>query len=361
MVPKNKAKDIILAYHNTSINGAHFGKDRTYYKIRDRYYWSGMYNDIAEHIRSCPNCSMNKCSRKKPNGHSDPVGPPTGVLDNLAMDFVGPIIESAHRNRYILVITDLLSRYVVAKATRDNSALAAAKVLVDEVILRYGCPNQLLTDNGSHFTAELFNQVVSLCGVCHVFTTPYNPQANGICERFNATMCDSLASMCNEKKNNWDDQLSKVVFSYNTSRHSTTKFTPFEMMFGRLCKLPFDPPTKTSIIEPQLYVKNLQSYLNDVKDTARRNIEQVQRRSKQRYDADRMNEKHGIGEFVYIRKLGLNKKLSPKYLGPYQVIQQLNDSIYRVQNPMKMNEILTVHTNRIRRGCQRPMRTESDD
>ncbi|CAF4992161.1 unnamed protein product, partial [Rotaria socialis] len=80
----------------------------------------------------------------------------------------------------------LLSKYVIAKATRDNSALTAATVLVEDVILKHGAPNQILTDNGTHFTAELFNAIMSLCGVCHIFTTPYNPKSNGVCERFNA-------------------------------------------------------------------------------------------------------------------------------------------------------------------------------
>ena len=69
----------------------------------------------------------------------------------------------------MLVITDLLCKYVIAKATRDNSALSAAKVLVEEAILKFGSTNQILTNNGSHFTTELFNQITSLCGVCHVY------------------------------------------------------------------------------------------------------------------------------------------------------------------------------------------------
>jgi transposase InsO family protein len=149
------------------------------------------------------------------------------------MDFMGPIIPSSSSgNKYILVITDLLSKFVVAKPTRDCSSLTAATILMEEVIFKYGCPNQILTDNGSHFTAELFNQIMSLYGICHIYTTPYNPQANGACERFNSSMCDSLSSICNNRRNDWDQQLSKSIFAYNTSRHTTTKLTPFEIMFG---------------------------------------------------------------------------------------------------------------------------------
>lgn len=78
------------------------------------------------------------------------------------------------------------------------------------------------------------------------------------------------------------------------------------------------------------------------------NIKRIQERSKNRYDNHRSNKNYEIGEFIYIRKLGLNQKLSSKYFGPYQVIQQLNNSVYRVQNPVDMNEILRVHANRIR-------------
>ncbi|CAF2846048.1 unnamed protein product, partial [Rotaria sp. Silwood2] len=354
VVPQTKIKDVLLAYHNSSMNGAHFGKDRTYYKIRDRYYWPRMYNDIAQHVKSCPNCSINKYSRRKSNGHLNQVNPPEGVWENLAMDFMGPITPlSSTGNKYILVITDLLSKYVIAKATRDNSALTASKVLVEEVILKYGTPKQILTDNGTHFTAELFNDIMKLCGVCHIFTTPYNPQSNGVCERFNASMCDTLASICNNKRTDWDEKLSKVIFAYNTTRHANTKFTPFELMFGREIKLPFDLPKRTTtIIEPHQYVKQLQEYLELAKQVARTNIEHSQKKSKQHYDTNRTNNIYSIGDFVYIKRLGLNHKLAPKYVGPYQVIQQLNNSTYRVQNPTDLHQIINVHTNRIRRCYQ---------
>lgn len=124
------------------------------------------------------------------------------------------------------------------------------------------------------------------------------------------------------------------------------------MMFGRLCKLPFDLPKKTTIVEPNQYVKELQEYLTSINHIARTSIEQMQMKSKQRYNAHRTNELYSIGQFIYVRKVGFNHKLNPKYVGPYQIIQQLNDSVYRVQNPMNLNDIINVHINRIRRCYQ---------
>jgi transposase InsO family protein len=339
-----------LAYHNTSINGAHFGKDRTYYKIRDRYFWPNMYNDIAQHVKACPNCTVNKHSRRKPDGHLRSVAPPEGVWQNLAMDFVGPITPaSSTGNRYILVVTDLLSKFAVTKATRDNSALTAAKMIVEDVILKYGAPNQLLTDNGTHFTAELFNAIMDKCGVCHVLITPYQPQSNGACERFNATMCGSLAAICNKKRTDWDQQLSKTTFAYNTSRHVSTKLTPFEMMHGRTCKLPFDlPKKKTTIVEQHEYVKHLHDYLETAKQMAKETIEHRQQQSKQRHDASRRDQIYSIGDFVFVKRLGMNEKFAPKYDGPYQIIGKINDLVYRVQNPNDLNDTMRIHVNRTR-------------
>ena len=351
VVPRSKMKDILLAYHNSSINGSHFGKDRTYYKIRDRYFWSGMYKDVENHIKMCPNCSANKYARQKPIGHLNSTDPPNGVWENLAMDFVGPITPtSASGNKNIIVITDLLSKFVVTKARRDNTASTAAKVFVEEVILTFGAPNQVLTDNGKHFTSKLFEEMTSLCGVCHVRTTPYHPKANGTCERFNSSLCENLAAICNSKRTDWDQQLSKTTFAYNTSRHTSTRMTPFQMMFGRHPKLPFDlHHPRTTAIECHEYTRQLKDYIRTAVESVISNIQREQVEVKKRYNRNRLNEIFNVGDFVYVQVIGLRSKLAPKYVGPYQVIQRLNDCCFRVQNSNDLREIINVHSNRLRR------------
>lgn len=351
VIPRSKVKDVLLAYHNSSINGSHFGKDRTYYKIRDRFFWSGMYKDVEDHVKTCPNCSVNKYARRKPVGHLNSMDPPNGVWENLAMDFVGPIAPTSTSGKnYILVITDLLSKFVITKATHDNKALTAAKVLVEEVILKFGAPNQILTDNGSHFTGKLFEEITSLCGVCHVRTIPYHPQANGACERFNSSLCENLASICNSRRTNWDQQLSKTTFAYNTSRHTSTRMTPFHMMFGRHPKLPFDlHRSRTTATECHEYTTQLTEYLRTALESVTSNISRDQMKVKERYDRNRPNEIFDVGDFVYVQVIGLRPKLAPKYDGPYQVIQRLNSCCFRVQNINDLREIINVHSNRLRR------------
>ncbi|CAF4604964.1 unnamed protein product, partial [Rotaria magnacalcarata] len=94
--------------------------------------------------------------------------------------------------------------------------------------------------NGTHFTAQIMNNLFQHLGVTHLYSTVYHPQTNGQIERFNASMDGKIAALCNERRTNWDEVLQYVTFNYNTSIHTTTKQTPFEMMHGRQATLPFD-------------------------------------------------------------------------------------------------------------------------
>ena len=76
-VPAGKLRrDIMRIYHDTLANGAHFGRDKTLRKIRDRYYWDSMTNDITNYVRSCLRCRENNPVRRKPAGHLKPIVPP---------------------------------------------------------------------------------------------------------------------------------------------------------------------------------------------------------------------------------------------------------------------------------------------
>ena len=120
-------------------------------------------------------------------------------------------------------------------------------------------------------------------------------------------------------------------------------------MFGRMCKLPFDLPSTTTITEPQSYIKQLKQYLKEASQAVRANIMFNQRKSQQRHDNNRLNDLYEVGDFVYVKRLGLCRKLDRKYNGPYQVIQQLNSSIYRIQDPTDLRVIMNIHINRLRR------------
>ncbi|CAF1503724.1 unnamed protein product [Adineta ricciae] len=235
-IPASLIPSVLALYHDSSCNGAHFGIQRTFYKLRDRYYWPNMYRDIKRHISSCLQCRQCKPSRRKPDGHLHPIPPPPGVWSRLAMDYVGPVPASSNGNKYFIVLTDLFSKYAVSKAVPDNTVRTAATFLLHDVFFIYGVPIEIITDNDPHFSSSLYAALLQLTHCCHIKTTPYNPQSNGQCERHNATLVPNLVALSNSSRSDWDQKLrahdqiycsNQTCHSTSHPRTTTTHQTPF--------------------------------------------------------------------------------------------------------------------------------------
>jgi len=332
--PGSIRADIMKIYHDTPANGAHFGRDKTIRKIKTRYYWNNMCSDITNYIKSCLRCNQNNPIRRKPDGHLKPIEPPEGVWQLLAMDFHGPISPTSRRgNKYIISLTDILSKFVIAKAVRDCTADTAARFLQEEVICKYGTPKCILTDNGTHFTSNMMEQLLKRVGIVHLYSTPYHPQTNGQIERFNSTMDSKIASLSNSSRSDWDDQLPYVVFNYNTSCHSTTNTIPFELMYGRSPVLPCDPqnPMVSLQIDSQHFQK-LHQHISSLTDRARDHLTSAQQLYKSRFDTHRSNPSYTINDIVLIKSFRHRHKFDIRHEGPYRIVQRLANKTYMVQH-----------------------------
>ncbi|CAF2126492.1 unnamed protein product, partial [Rotaria magnacalcarata] len=289
-------------YHDTAANGAHFGRNKTLHKIKQRYFWPSMYKDINNYIKSCILCAQFNPRRQKPPGTLKPIKPPDGVWQLVSMDFHGPINPTSQRgNKYIISFTDVLSKFVVTKAVRDNTAQTVVRFLKEDIIAKFGTPRCILTDNGTHFTSTITNELFKQIGTTHLYSTLYHPQTNGQIERYNSTMDAKIAALSNLHKTNWDDQLPFVTFNYNTSIHSSTKHIPFEMMYGRSPVLPFDhQDTNVTLSYDNEHVKKLNQFLSNLNEQAKCNIIKHQEQYKQHYDRNRSNPVYNIGDLVLV-------------------------------------------------------------
>ena len=337
-VPAGHLRAIILKmYHDTPGNGAHFGRDKTTRKIQERYYWPTMVADIRNYVNSCLPCAQNNYRRTRPPGKLRPITPPEGIWKLLSMDFHGPITPTSQRgNRYIISITDILSKFIITKAVRDCTATTAANFLINKVIMKYGTPTCILTDNGTHFTAQVMNNVFQRLGMTHLYSTTYHPQTNGQIERFNATMDGKIATLCNERRTDWDEALQFVTFNYNTSIHATTKQTPFEMMHGRQAVLPFDQQQALISITPDPeHGKRLRNYLEKLADEARKKIQICQQQYKTRYDLNRKELELKINDLVLVKTRNTRNKFDIRYEGPFKIIKQQGIKTFIVQHVTK--------------------------
>ena len=111
---------------------------------------------------------------------------------------------------------------------------------MDEFFCRFSVPEQLHSDQGRQFEANVMQEVCRLLQIDKTRTTPYHPQSDGLVERFNRTMLAMLASTVEEDPSNWEQHLRKVCMAYNTYVHPSTGYAPFYLMFGCLARLPVD-------------------------------------------------------------------------------------------------------------------------
>jgi len=119
-------------------------------------------------------------------------------------------VKSHQGNRYAVVFVDYLTKWPEVFATKDQTALTIAHLLVEYVISRHGVPTELLSDRGLAFTSQLSKEVCDLMGIKKINTTAYHPQT----ERFNRTLTDMLAKTVEKGGRNWDTRLPYVLFAY---------------------------------------------------------------------------------------------------------------------------------------------------
>jgi transposase InsO family protein len=90
-----------------------------------------------------------------------------------------------------------MTKYPEAKAVPNATAQQTADFVYEDIICRHGCPNFILSDRGTHFNNLLIESVMQKFQIKHLLTTPYHPQTNGLVERFNRTLCESLVKLAN--------------------------------------------------------------------------------------------------------------------------------------------------------------------
>ena len=201
---------------------------------------------------------------------------------------MGPLPLSSSGNKYIVVVTDLFTKWVEAFPVKSTETDTLATLLVNEIICRYGVPSSLHSDQGANLTSNLMAAVCKHLGIEQTRTTAYHPQGNGQVERFNRTLESILAKVVSDHQTDWDYHLPHVLFAYRTAIHDTTGFTPFHLTFGCSPVLPVEamvgmPPMQTSKNIPS-FLSSLHNSLHTSYATVRAHIALAHQRNKERYD-----------------------------------------------------------------------------
>ena len=348
-VPFSFQADILAAVH-ADVSGGHLGATKTIDKVKCRFFWPGMSADLRTFVANCQECM----SRKSATTGRAPLQSMRAGFPNeiVAMDLVGPLPTSRHGNRYLLVCSDYFSRWPEAYPLPTMTAAAVADVFFRNWICRFGAPEQLHTDQGTQFESELFSELCRLMNIRKTRTTAYHPQGDGLVERLNRTIVSTLRVYVADLPTFWDQYVSTVLLAYRTAKHSSTQFTPAQLMFGRQLRLPIDlvygsPPTE--FVSPAEYVTQLSKSLHHSFDTARRNDNAAHHSQKDHYDLRQRGTAFQVGDSVWLLEPGMRRKLQPPWTGPYRIVHVSPPTSYDIQlinEPSSTSK--RVHFNRLK-------------
>ena len=146
---------------------------------------------------------------------------------------VGPLPVTLQGNKYILTFQDDLSKYVVAVPIEKQDAETVARAFVEKIVLQYGTPQILQTDQGANFKSKVFRCTCNFVKIKKIQSTAFHPESQRGIERSHRVMAEYLRHYVSEDQTDWDSWVPFATYVYYTTQHSATNFTPFELLFGR--------------------------------------------------------------------------------------------------------------------------------
>ena len=299
-----KQVEPILYHLHRDMSGAHLGVDAVIGKIKDRYYWPQLGEDVKEYIRSC-----DICQRRGPQQRREELIPIKiqGPFHRIGIDIKGPLPVTSNGNRYIVIAMDYFSKWPEAKAIPNMKAETVAKFIYEDIICRHGVPQEILSDRGTSFVNKIISELCQNYQTKHRLTSAYRPQTNGMVECFNRTLGECIAKLVNDNNKEWDQFVDAVLLAYRTKRHKTTSKTPFYLVYGREATLPLDLKIPNNIKESEddPMLERIYQLIIELEDThieVSQRIESEQQKQKQVYDQQGISEKLKIGDQVLVER-----------------------------------------------------------
>ncbi|UYV63828.1 K02A2.6-like, partial [Cordylochernes scorpioides] len=335
VIPKHLRLELLKSLHDAPTAG-HLGFSKIYERVKNKYFWPGILQDIRKYVAHCKECQRKKQSTQKPPGLLKAIPPATSPFQRVGMDLLGRFPKSDTGNKWIIVCTDYLTRFAVTKALPTGETMEAAKFLMEDIVLKHGAPREIITDRGRVFQSKLIAELTNQCSSIHRFTTAYHPQTNGLTERLNKTLANMIAMYVSVEQKDWDVILPYVTFAYNTAKQDTTGFTPFKLIHGREVETTVDTlfPNPHEDLQED-YSQKIASRVEETRQLARLETLKAQEKDKARYDSKHEAMDYNVGDLVWIfipiRKVGLSEKLMKRYFGPYRVARKLSDVTFEVE------------------------------
>jgi len=160
---------------------------------------------------------------------------------------------------------------------------AAANFIYEQIICQHGCPQIILSDQETHFNNNMVKRLIEKFKINHLLSTLYHSQTNGLVERFNRILCESLSRL-SLSNNSWNLYIASTLFAYRTTKHSTTKIELFFLVYERLARLPIDLNQKPDSQVTNDRLLELIDEVPQIQKKVKSQVLQAQIKQKDRYD-----------------------------------------------------------------------------
>jgi hypothetical protein len=326
----------IIREHHDAPWAGHRGVARTVELVSRQFWWRTLRGDVDVYVRSCDACQRNKASNQPTGGLLQPLPVPDRPWDSVSMDMVVKLPKTARGHDSILVFVDRLTKYVhIVPTTEAMKAKGFARLFVQHVFANHGLPRTLISDRGTVWNNKFWRHVSKLLRVKHLMSTAYHPQTDGQTERTNRTLQDVLRNYVNAAQSDWDRWLPIVQFAINNSYQDSVQSSPFYLNAGQ------HPHTPVSVSLPRTVPEagELVDRIHKAMQAARKSMTAAQQRQRTNANKRRRDVEYAVGDHVLLNAKNLHfkakgaRKLMPKYVGPFPILERIGSSAYRLQLP----------------------------
>ncbi len=265
----------------------HIGQTKVIHVILQKFDWPGMQKDVARYINSCLTCQSSKPPKKKTRFPLRCLesGSPNELLqiDHLKL--------TTTKNGYkgVLMMIDHFTKFAQAIPYVEFDSEETCQILLNHWIEPHGAPLAIQSDNGPQFASQLTTEMMKHLDILQIHSSPYHPQTNGLVERQNRTLILLLRTVCSRRQDDWDALLVSAMSAYNSTRHSSTGFSPHLLWFGRERRTPLMllfPKREKGFMSCKQYLKKMFRRSAKIQQMTRANLREAQVRQKRNFDKD---------------------------------------------------------------------------
>ena len=353
VVPASLRNYVLSEIHNTG----HFGVEKTYGLLKDRFYWPNMHKFVTLFVEVCETCQKTKCDTNPPKAPLLPMLIPSKPMEFISIDIAYMPVDNDGYS-YMLLIGDIFSKFIDAVPLRDQTAQSIVKAFRDKWLYVHSNPFYLLSDQGSNVDGDTVRQFCDEFGIEKRRSSAYHSQGNGFAERNIRNVKDILRSVLlhrNMNQSKWRKLLPELVFALNTSESKAIKCIPYKVVFARQPVLPidvrFDVGEKSQladVVSAKEYSDEHQFSIQDMYDAVISQLKLSKLAMMQQYNKKLRFNDYGEGDKVWLKvkyyKTGENRKLAPRRGGPWVVVQRMPNGVnVRIQNETTKEEKVVHH------------------